>query len=114
MKKFCFLKRERLLKRAEFLTTSKQGEKLYTDCFIVFIFKKKSNNRIGIVVSKKIGNAVKRNKIKRIIREYYRHNKSKISGPKDINIIAKKQISLFSNKEIRIKLDKLFNKIKSV
>ena len=69
------------------------------------------NNRIGITISKKVGNAVERNRIKRIIREYFRHNKENISGPKDINIIARKGLTTLSNLEIIEKVDKLFSKI---
>ena len=70
-----------------------------------------SNNRIGITVTKKIGNAVERNRIKRIIREYFRHHKKMIQGPKDINIIAKKGLARLSHQMIIEKLDKLFTKI---
>ena len=112
MSNFCLPKKVRLLKRAQFLTLSKQGKKVYTDCFIANILKRKAqNNRIGITVSKKVGNAVERNRIKRIIREYFRHNKENISGPMDISIIARKGLTTLSTGQIIEKLDKLFSKI---
>ena len=105
-------KKLRLLKRAQFLTLSKQGKRVHTDCFIAIVLKGTAlNNRIGITVSKKVGNAVRRNRIKRIIREYLRHNKEIILRPKDINIIARKGLTSLPNQEILEKLDKLFRKI---
>jgi ribonuclease P protein component len=112
LKNFCFPKQVRLLKRGQYLKLSIKGKRVYTDCFIAIVLKKTAqNNRIGITISKKVGNAVQRNRIKRVIREYFRHNKEKITEPVDINIIARKGLTTLSNQEIFIKLDKLFSKI---
>jgi ribonuclease P protein component len=46
-------------------------------------------NRIGISVSKKIGNSVVRNRVKRLIKESYRNNKDRFIKGYDIIYIAR-------------------------
>ncbi|GHU55736.1 ribonuclease P protein component [Clostridia bacterium] len=57
----------------EFSDIYKQGKKIVGKN-IVFYYKKNNQNfnRLGITVSKKIGNAVARNRAKRVIRAAYR------------------------------------------
>jgi ribonuclease P protein component len=84
-----FSKQERLLKRADYLRLSGQAQKVHTTNFVVLWCKSSfPNARIGITVSRKVGNSVTRNWLKRLIREFYRHNKN-LFGPDDYNIIAK-------------------------
>jgi ribonuclease P protein component len=52
----------------------KMGQRVYTNFGLIFLFKdeKKNLKKIGILVKKKSGSAVKRNYIKRIIRQFIR------------------------------------------
>jgi ribonuclease P protein component len=86
-----FPKSARLRKRPEFLKLSRTGRKIHTPNFIV-IFEKneRGESRLGITVSGKVGNAVARNKIKRLVREFFRRHRSALSPDVDVLVIAKK------------------------
>ena len=64
------MKKERRIKKAEeFREISHKAEKTVSALYVVYFFpKKEALNRIGISVSKKLGNAVVRNRIKRQVR----------------------------------------------
>ena len=53
---------------------------------------KKPCNRLGITAGKKVGNAVHRNRAKRIIRQAYRENEKDIPLGLDIVIVARASI----------------------
>jgi ribonuclease P protein component len=84
-----FDKSGRLRKREEFTRLSLNGKKLVATHFVIIscdpVF---SWTRLGITVSKKVGNAVIRNRIKRLIREFFRNNKLMFPVA-DYNIIAR-------------------------
>lgn len=84
-----FDKSVRLRKRAEFLSVSSRGRKIYTpDFIIVKAYSELSWSRIGVTVSRKVGNSVNRNRIKRLIREFFRNNRELFLSA-DYNIIAR-------------------------
>ena len=112
MGRFTLSKEERLLKRAQFVRLSGIGKSFRTRHFIAAIADGDAKtNRIGITASKKVGNAIQRNRIKRIVREYFRHRKESLSGNRDINIIAKKGAASLPNHRINKELEELFDKI---
>ena len=108
-----FEKSERILKRYEFNRLKPVGRKIHTPYFLaVYTSNAQGKTRIGISVSRHIGNAVLRNRIKRRIREYYRNNKIKIIGTWDIHVIARKYSAEASNEVIEAALEEIFGHFK--
>ena len=70
------------------------GQRHHTRHYTI-IFKKNGLGvtRLGITVIKKIGNAVKRNRVKRLVREFFRLNKSYFPQGYDIVVAARKNAS---------------------
>ncbi len=67
---------ERLRSGRDFSRIFREGEKVRLDDLTVrWLFNPYSWNRIGTSVGRKFGNAVKRNRVRRIIRELYRRRK---------------------------------------
>ena len=48
-----------------------------------------STSRLGVTVSSRIGNAVVRNRVKRLIREVFRQCRAELLPPEDLVVIAK-------------------------
>lgn len=84
-------KEMRLRRRAEFVEVQQEGQKLHGRH--VLVLARKRNNpelpgRLGITVTKKVGNAVVRNRIKRLVREWMRLHDWVPAGW-DIVVVAK-------------------------
>ena len=67
-----------------------RGQRRRVDTFFTVFFLPNGLNRkrLGIIASKKIGNAVLRNLAKRKIREVFRHIKDRIEPAMDIVIVS--------------------------
>ena len=68
--------------------------------------------RLGIIASKKVGNAVARNRVKRAIREIFRHIKHQMIPATDIVVISGKEMVVESYKVIDEKLSNALLAIK--
>ena len=74
----------------EFGHVYRNGKSYANKYLVMYILRNElSNNRIGISVSKKVGNSVVRHRITRLIRESYRLNESMFNSGLDIVIVAR-------------------------
>ena len=79
-----------LKKRQDFQNTYKKGTSKGNRYLVMYVLRKENaENRLGISVSKKVGNSVIRHRITRLIRESYRLNETKFSKGLDIIIVAR-------------------------
>jgi len=94
-------KLDRIRRSGEYRQIMTEGQKLKTPHFI---FRWRVNRvgirRLGISVSKKVGNSCARNRVKRRLREYFRHNRQKLPSSVDVVIIAAQGSSSLETPEI--------------
>ena len=85
-----FPKEERLRKRKDFDRVFKEAKAFKGTIFNVYVASNSLGHpRIGIVVGRKFGGAVQRNRIKRLLRESYRLNKGLVEGGIDMVLLPK-------------------------
>ena len=103
-------KSNRLKKRSEFISLRNKCITLHGKLVIINIDNNANSKKFGLTVSKKIGNAVKRNYLKRIFRSIIRKNWKCIKESISFEIIPKKKILNHSFTEIEKDIKQILNK----
>lgn len=81
---------ESLKKNRDFQVVYRQGKSYANKYLVMYVLENQSDkNRIGISVSKKVGNSVVRHHLTRLIRESYRLSEEHFQNGYDIVIIAR-------------------------
>ena len=113
-----FLRIQRIRRRSDF-------EKFRSDCavvllgsfFIIKILERSVDEgkdvflpRIGIITPKKIGKAVERNRVRRIVREFFRTNRCLFSNGSDYLFIALPGIADIKNSKLTSNMAKILTR----
>ena len=82
---------DRVRRRSAFRRIQSEGRRVHTQHFILIQRASDAGRRrLGITVTKKIGNAVARNRVKRVVREAFRLHRELFTPAVDIVFIAKR------------------------
>ena len=103
---------ESLKKNKDFRLVYNKGKSIANKYLVLYRLKNhKNGNRLGISVSKKVGNSVVRSRVKRIIKENYRLEEENITHPGfDFVIIARPAAKEATYQEINAALMHLLKK----
>jgi ribonuclease P protein component len=103
---------ERLRTNSEFQAVYKQGRSFSDDWVVLYFLKTPEllGRQVGFSVSKKVGNAVVRNRTKRRMREIYTHVLGDMPGGFQAIFIARKSASTAPYKDLDHAMRKLLIK----
>ncbi len=96
-----FPKCNRVLKRTDYLDVQRNGVKVHSRAFLGLIKPSESGRvRLGIVTTKRMGNAVTRNRTRRLVREAFRRGWMSLPNCIDVVVIAKKSAAEMDSKSV--------------
>ncbi len=85
-----FSQKERIKKKDHFTLLFKDSNKIETPYFILYyLLKRETERKIAFIASKKVGNAVVRNKVKRQLKEIVRQHQHHVNKRYDLALVAR-------------------------
>ena len=90
-----FPRTSRIKQKGDFLRARAQGQRVVCGCLIANTLDQPpgSATRLGVVTSKKVGQAVARNRARRLMRESFRLHQHDLERPVDLVLVARPSIA---------------------
>ncbi|MGD1018367.1 MAG: ribonuclease P protein component [Verrucomicrobiia bacterium] len=110
-------KRERLKRGSQFRHAYEHGRKFIGKQLVLYVVDDQpdrpvatgqASRAVGVVTSRKVGNAVTRNRARRLLREAYRLNKQKLNENLQMVMVARSAINGRRLQEVEAELRRLF------
>ena len=85
----------RIKQQGDFARARARGQRLVCGCLIANVLPRPDHRegRLGVVTSKAVGNAVARNRARRLMRESFRLHQRELAGPVDLVLVARPSIA---------------------
>jgi ribonuclease P protein component len=113
-----FQRADRILCTRDFTRAIKTGKRGTSKSFVVVMAPRieglsensdEKRSRLGVTVSKRVGNSVTRNRVKRRIREWFRHAREGLPDGSDIVVIARQTARDLSGSKVAAVLDRMIH-----
>jgi ribonuclease P protein component len=95
-----FRKSDRLLDRADFRRVYHAGQKFQGRLFVAFVLRTGAASRLGVTVTRKVGDSVERNRCRRMLREAFRKNRNVVGHGVDLVLNARRALVTASAAEV--------------
>lgn len=110
MGRFAFSRAQRLRSNAEFARVYRLGRRLRGDNFALILLPNGvEHSRLGISVQRKTGNAVRRNRIKRLVREVFRQSAALLPAPCDVVCTVRPGFAIDSLADLKTGMTRLIH-----
>lgn len=107
-----FSRKYRLSKSSDFKRVFTKGKRTATPLFVIYSLRNHlPYSRLGIQVKARIGTAVRRNRIKRIVREVFRRIKEESPETLDLVFIAEKGLREIQFRSFEAEFQKVWKKL---
>jgi ribonuclease P protein component len=91
-KRLRFGRGARIKQGRDFARVRRQGERITTGCLIANWQSTSGRSRLGVVTARRLGNAVVRNRARRLLRESFRLHQHELAGSVDLVLVARSSI----------------------
>lgn len=114
-----FSRSDRLRSRLDFRRVSRQGRRVSCREFVLLRADAGPDSapdtraRLGITASRKVGNAIARNRVKRRVREWFRRDRDSLAPGYDWVVIARSSAVSLGAEEVRARLNQLSDELPS-
>ncbi len=100
------MKSKTLKQNKDFRRLYYRGKNKASSCIVTYVMKNRSGETgYGITTGKKIGNAVKRNRARRLIRTAFSELEQRLNGSYDIVFVARTKTSQVKMQEVKAQME---------
>ncbi len=104
----------RLRSSGDYVSLNRRGKRCHTSHLLIIAASDGDELRLGISVSRKVGNAVCRNRLKRWTREYFRCRRGSLKAGTDISVVVKQGAAQLSHIEYDRQLQEGLHKLQVI